>query len=106
MQPPPPDIADAHDGFPGELALNGEIPAPGFRISEILGLGCDDERNRGRATCAWVICRAIGYAGVGLEGRIAAQEDGVTYPKAGDKPAGTGANDGFWSELVGDTSAG
>src|SRR5262249_39672630 len=100
------DIADAHDGFPGELALDCEIPAPGFGISEVLGLGRDDERNGGGAGCSWVIRRTVAYARVWLEGRIPPEEDGVAYTEPGDKAAGTGANDRFRSELIGDASAG
>src|SRR2546429_8686765 len=52
-----------------------------------------------------VVHGAKRHAGVGLEGRVAAEEDGVADAQASEEATCAGADHGFVVELIGDTHA-
>ena len=114
MQAAPADVTDAQKGLPRHLPLQRNIPAPGFRVLKSQTLSGHDERDTrgttvrpsaGRARSFRIIHAAQRDAGIRLEGRIAAEEDGIAHAQAGDKAACAGAQHGLVVEAVSNAEA-
>src|SRR5260370_28026078 len=87
----------------GELAVGGEVPGPRLGGLKRFALRCHHQGNAGRATSFGVTRRAVGYARVGLERWISAQEDRVAHAQAGSKAPRAGAEHGLVIKRVSDT---
>src|SRR5437588_74285 len=79
MHTAPRHVANAEQGLPKRLALNGEVPCPGFRILEILTLTGHHQDIVTADAGTESVDSTVGHAGVRLERRIPAQKYRVTY---------------------------
>src|SRR2546429_2998371 len=101
----------AEDGI-RDVAVTGvqtcalPISCPGLGILEGFALGGHNRRTRICSAPSGVVHGAKRHAGVGLEGRVAAEEDGVADAQASEEATCAGADHGFVVELIGDTTRG
>ncbi len=105
VQTTPRHVSHTEKRLPEDLALDGEIPSPRFRILERFALCRHHQRNARGPSCSRVINGAQRDAGVGLERWISAKEDRIAHTEAGKEAARAGANHGRVVELVGDPHA-
>src|SRR5205807_2055453 len=106
MQATAADITDREERLPKQLALDGEVPIPRFRILERFALSGDNQRNSICTYATRIVGRTVGDACIRLEGRIAPQEDGVTHAKTSKEAPAPGTDDRFVVELIGDSESG
>src|SRR5882762_6657851 len=105
VQTTPRHVSHTEKRLPEDLALDGEIPSPRFRILERFALCRHHQRNARGPSCSRVINGAQRDAGVGLERWISAKEDRIAHTEAGKEAPRAGANHSLVVELVGDPHA-
>src|SRR6266513_3981926 len=106
MHTTPRHVANAEQGLPIRLALDGEIPTPGFRILKALALRGHHQSSVTANSWAQGINDAIGHAGVRLERRISSQKYRVAHPKTCNEAPRASADHCLAAHLVGNPRAG
>ncbi len=106
MHTAPRHVANAEQGLPKRLALNGEIPTPGFRILKAFALSGHHQSSVTANSWAQCINDAIGHTGVRLERRISSQKYRVTYPKTCNEAPRASADHRLAAHLVGNPRTG
>src|ERR1700704_4497471 len=94
-------IANAEQGLPKHLALESEIPSPGFRILKVLALSGHHQSGVTANSWAQGINEAIGHTGVGLERWISSQKYRVAYPQTCNEAPRASAEHRLVAQLVG-----